>query len=114
MKSVLATLVLAVFSSTSFALPPADAPSYEDGLRQSSSYLQVVQQLQPTSQKIVQTDKYELVEKLGEEKLRGCNEAILSRSGVIMSVTFTTNSGDKTILFGTTEDPTQFKACASL
>jgi hypothetical protein len=117
MKSTFALLLMAIMGSTSFAIPPIGAPSYEDGLQMSSSFIEVVDRLtllNLKSYKMAYADKETLVAKYGNRKLQGCQDAILSRSGVIMVVKFRTSRGNKTVLFGTTEDPTQFKACSNL
>ncbi len=115
MRYLLVLVTSTFFGLAAYAVPPAGALSYEDGLKQSASYNEVVQKLQSTAQNIQQVEDINLlIQQQGQEKLRGCGAALLSRSGVLMLVVFTTSEGSQSIVFGTTEIPTQFKACAIL
>lgn len=102
MKSVLAIIALAIYSTAAFAIPPAGAPSLADILPTQKAYLDAIAEINLVGEvSIAFFQKCELPASL---KNGNCSPVLMSRGGSMVKVTVPVAGGEVVMYFGDLEN----------
>lgn len=102
MKSVLAIIAFALYSSTTFAVPPASAPTLVGILPTQKAYIEAMSQLNPTGDvSIAFFQTYDLPASLRNGT---CSPVLMSRGGSMVKVTVPVAGGEVVMYFGDLEN----------